>query len=371
MKIKEVENRVGMPRANIRYYEKEGLLSAPTRNENNYREYTDADVEQLQRIKILRLLGVTVADVKLLNEDAISMEEIMQKRLDELEKEVKEMQEVQKICETILEKNIQVSSLDESILTGDKATWRQRLEEIMQKDIVKEIITKKQLNAHIAGMLVWRYFINAVVSFFLGDSFMNRSQGGANVNDGLVSWVLSPTFLPFTFVAIAVICGIGIYWTASVKSQIIFFHISAFITTPLVIEASKIYDAVGENALRKISGTAMAIFWIWILVYVIVFYLISKSWEKMFTKVRYSLMVASVFLIIYTVLAYFLTQMFLVPVLAFVVMLFYIALVWTTTNMDQSQYNRYYAVVAACKIMNVAGTLFGQRGRGLSSAWLK
>ena len=41
MKIKEVENRVGMTRANIRYYEKEGLLGTTIRNENNYREYTE------------------------------------------------------------------------------------------------------------------------------------------------------------------------------------------------------------------------------------------------------------------------------------------------------------------------------------------
>ena len=63
MKIKEVENRVGMTRANIRYYEKEGLLSTTIRNENNYREYTEEDVEQLQKIKILRLLGIAPADI--------------------------------------------------------------------------------------------------------------------------------------------------------------------------------------------------------------------------------------------------------------------------------------------------------------------
>jgi len=57
MKIKEVENQVGMTRANIRYYEQEGLLNPTSRNENNYREYSEEDVKQLQRIKILRLLG--------------------------------------------------------------------------------------------------------------------------------------------------------------------------------------------------------------------------------------------------------------------------------------------------------------------------
>ena len=43
MKIKEVENRVGMTRANIRYYEQEGLLKPTIRNENNYREYSEEE----------------------------------------------------------------------------------------------------------------------------------------------------------------------------------------------------------------------------------------------------------------------------------------------------------------------------------------
>ena len=36
MTIKELEERTGMTRANIRYYEQEGLL-APARKENGYR----------------------------------------------------------------------------------------------------------------------------------------------------------------------------------------------------------------------------------------------------------------------------------------------------------------------------------------------
>ena len=39
MTIKEIEERTGMDRANIRFYEKEGLL-APERLANGYRDYT-------------------------------------------------------------------------------------------------------------------------------------------------------------------------------------------------------------------------------------------------------------------------------------------------------------------------------------------
>ena len=48
MTIKELEALTGLSRANIRFYEKEGLLS-PLRRENGYREYTEEDVQTLLR----------------------------------------------------------------------------------------------------------------------------------------------------------------------------------------------------------------------------------------------------------------------------------------------------------------------------------
>ena len=39
MKINEVEQMLGISKANIRFYEKQNLLT-PRRNENGYREYS-------------------------------------------------------------------------------------------------------------------------------------------------------------------------------------------------------------------------------------------------------------------------------------------------------------------------------------------
>ena len=47
MTIKELEERTGMARANIRFYESEGLLS-PARQENGYRDYSEEDVKTLE-----------------------------------------------------------------------------------------------------------------------------------------------------------------------------------------------------------------------------------------------------------------------------------------------------------------------------------
>ena len=62
MNIAEVERRTGLTRANIRFYEKEGLI-APARSANGYRDYTAADVETLRKVRLLRQLRLSVADI--------------------------------------------------------------------------------------------------------------------------------------------------------------------------------------------------------------------------------------------------------------------------------------------------------------------
>lgn len=57
MKIKQVEELVGITRKNIRFYEEQGLLSVE-RAENGYREYSLKDVKRLQEIRFLRKLFI-------------------------------------------------------------------------------------------------------------------------------------------------------------------------------------------------------------------------------------------------------------------------------------------------------------------------
>ena len=53
MTIKEVEEKTGLARSNIRFYEKEKLIS-PDRNETNgYREYTEENVNDIKKIAYL------------------------------------------------------------------------------------------------------------------------------------------------------------------------------------------------------------------------------------------------------------------------------------------------------------------------------
>jgi len=81
MQMKEVEAKTGMPRANIRYYEKQGLLEQTSRNKSNHREYSEADVEQLCRIKILRMLEVPIEEIRLYKNDKEKLNQIIREKM--------------------------------------------------------------------------------------------------------------------------------------------------------------------------------------------------------------------------------------------------------------------------------------------------
>jgi DNA-binding transcriptional MerR regulator len=56
MRIGELAERVGVPADTVRFYEREGWLPRPPRQDNGYREYAEADVEHLRLLIDLRRL---------------------------------------------------------------------------------------------------------------------------------------------------------------------------------------------------------------------------------------------------------------------------------------------------------------------------
>ena len=92
MTIKELEALTGLSRANIRFYEKEGLLS-PLRRENGYREYTEEDVQTLQRIKLLRSLQFSIEEIRTLQNKSSSLTDVMAIHLQKLTQSKKELEQ--------------------------------------------------------------------------------------------------------------------------------------------------------------------------------------------------------------------------------------------------------------------------------------
>jgi arsenate reductase len=62
VKIAELATRAGIAASAVRWYEQEGVLPAPARRPNGYREYDDIDLGRLRLVLSLRRLGLAPGD---------------------------------------------------------------------------------------------------------------------------------------------------------------------------------------------------------------------------------------------------------------------------------------------------------------------
>lgn len=63
MKISEVMEFTGLTKKAIKYYEEEGLIKPDVNPENNYREYSQDDIDRLIQISVLRQFDVPIKDI--------------------------------------------------------------------------------------------------------------------------------------------------------------------------------------------------------------------------------------------------------------------------------------------------------------------
>lgn len=97
MQIREIEERTGLERSSIRFYEKEGLIH-PERLENGYREYREEDLQALYKIKLFRSLHMTVEEIKEIFSGGISMSKTLEDRIRTLEDEEGRIHYAKEVC---------------------------------------------------------------------------------------------------------------------------------------------------------------------------------------------------------------------------------------------------------------------------------
>ncbi len=148
MKINEVEQTVGITKKNIRFYEQQGLLN-PSRNTNNgYRDYAPEDIAALQQIKLLRKLGIPIEDIKKLQLHYLTLEDCLRRHLIVMERERKNLEEVEKFCHRLLAEDVNLETLDIGQLLTDMENMEEggtRFMDIKRKD--KRILKKNALIA--------------------------------------------------------------------------------------------------------------------------------------------------------------------------------------------------------------------------------
>ena len=117
MTSKEMESRSGVPRANIRYYEAEGLLS-PARRGNGYRDYSEEDLRTLEKIKLLRRLGVSVEELRALGAGEADLAAVLDRRLAELGGEQASLERVRQVCGDLRRTGATYAALDPGTVSG-------------------------------------------------------------------------------------------------------------------------------------------------------------------------------------------------------------------------------------------------------------
>ena len=112
MKINQVEQLVGITKGNIRCYEKQGLLTPGRNNENGYRDYSDADVVWLKKIKLLRMLDVPIEEIRLLRSGSLTLEDAMGRHMIQLQRRQANLAAAQGVCAQIKDSRSQLDALD-------------------------------------------------------------------------------------------------------------------------------------------------------------------------------------------------------------------------------------------------------------------
>lgn len=326
MKIKEVENLVGIKKTNIRFYEREGLLNPERSENNNYREYSEEDVRRLKEIKNLRLLGIPTSEIRLLFEGEV------------------------------------------------------------ETDIVEEMVSTKQLNQNVFVMLLGGYLISTVMTAII--------IGLERSHHRVVLGGESGIYLLFLLGFLSIGCMLAVEMSSNPRVHLATYGICSVTLAPFILLGLRMLVPVVHartmmdifypgNGTDNYQGTQVAdplhnvtmwqfvMLWVLIMVYVIVLYVISKMWEKFFTKMRYTLLVTAGCAMVDIVLLKLVCEEWKLLTIAVVYLLFFIGMNWTTTVMDRKIYNRYYALKQAGNMMNLLGMLASQFGRNTQKAWMK
>lgn len=136
MTIKEVEEKLGIPRASIRFYEKERLIN-PKREENGYREYSEEDVTILRKVVLFRKLGLSVSEIEDLLDGSLSLTEALTANVTKLESQLAELNGAIAMSKNILKSQPDMSSFDENYYWEEVGREEARGNRFM--DIAKDI----------------------------------------------------------------------------------------------------------------------------------------------------------------------------------------------------------------------------------------
>lgn len=169
MKINEVEALVGITKKNIRFYEEKGLLSPGRNSENGYRDYGEAEVAVLRRIKLMRKLGVPIEEIRQMQAGTQTVGDGMRRHLVTLERERRNLEESVRLCELLKERTEPLGELDAGSVLEEMekleqagATFQNKQRQDVRIRYVAPIVIAVVMVAMLAGVMglfIWSYAV--------------------------------------------------------------------------------------------------------------------------------------------------------------------------------------------------------------------
>lgn len=190
MTIKEIENLTGMTRANIRFYETEGLIH-PSRNTNGYRDYTEEDMASLQRIRLLRTLHISLEDIRALTHGEKELTDTLLSHLVRLKNDETDLEQCREICEKICSDHPDYRSLDAvHYLTLMAALPDSAVPELQEDSLPKVTAPWKRLLARWVDFGIYSLIWNCILA--VG---MHVNIRAGNIGTAFFFWLFQIIFL--------------------------------------------------------------------------------------------------------------------------------------------------------------------------------
>lgn len=210
MTIKEIEDLSGMTRANIRFYESQGLLT-PARDTNGYRNYTEKDLETLNRIRLLRTLHLSLDDIRAAGNGEKDLGDVLLNHLRHLKEEQNGLVQCQDVCEQMCRDHVTYNTFDAQHYLDLMDMPRHAAPPELEHDTVSKVTAPwrrffaREIDLTLNSLL-WSAFLTLVIGVnisedFLVDallSFLLVSTTGSLFITNVIVLLVEPLFLTFT-----------------------------------------------------------------------------------------------------------------------------------------------------------------------------
>ena len=195
MKIKEVEQQAGITKRNIRFYEQQGLLSPKRNMENGYRDYTEAEVNELKKIRLLRKLSLPIEEIRKIQNGDLLLEDALQRQIIVLERERTNLAEMSGLCLALSKERCQY-------LTLSPEQYLERMVEMEKNgtrfsNVDKQDVIRKKRGSIIAAGTMILFMVFLIMVFVWGYT-----------EDPIPVWMLGVFILIPTAVIVAIILSL-------------------------------------------------------------------------------------------------------------------------------------------------------------------